>query len=114
MALAAVVGAGSNLYRSSFHNRLSQDSESRRGWAVDFNVRGSYEHLQRLSADFYQVNRVGEVTARLTHDVNRGIRPLYFQAVELLNGGTMLVVSAVCLAFASLPLLSGFSSSSHS
>jgi ATP-binding cassette subfamily B protein len=63
-----------------------------------------YEHLQRLSADFYQVNRVGEVTARLTHDVNNGIRPLYPQAVELLNGAAMLVAACTCLALVSVPL----------
>ena len=68
-----------------------------------------YEHLQRLSADFYQINRVGELTTRLTHDVNDGIRPLYSQAAELLNGGAMLIVAAACLAYVSVPLFWIFS-----
>ncbi len=102
ITLVAVVGAGVIFTVLAFTTSYVRTMISERvGCRFQCEL---YEHLQRLSADFYQVNRVGEVTARLTHDVNRGIRPLYFQAVELLNGGTMLVVSAVCLAFASLPL----------
>ncbi|MFW5844934.1 MAG: ABC transporter ATP-binding protein [Planctomycetota bacterium] len=58
-----------------------------------------YDHLQRLSADFYQASRVGEITARLTHDVDRGVRPLYRNLVEGLTGLVMLLTASCCLAW---------------
>ena len=67
-----------------------------------------YEHLQRLSADFYQLNQVGEITTRLTSDVNRGVRPLYGQVVEGLTGLLVLVAAALVIAWYSTPLVITF------
>jgi ABC-type multidrug transport system fused ATPase/permease subunit len=67
-----------------------------------------YRHLQRLSADFYQLNRVGEVTSRLTQDINRGIRPLYTHIVDLSSGIIMLVTAAAAIAWVSPVLLGVF------
>lgn len=67
-----------------------------------------YRHLQRLSADFYQMNRVGEVTSRLTQDIHRGIRPLYVHLVDLGFGAVMLVTAAVAIAWVSPALFGVF------
>jgi ABC-type multidrug transport system fused ATPase/permease subunit len=67
-----------------------------------------YRHLQRLGADFYQLNRVGEVGSRLTQDIDRGIRPLYTHLVALASGGVMLITTAVALAWVSPVLLGVF------
>jgi ABC-type multidrug transport system fused ATPase/permease subunit len=67
-----------------------------------------YRHLQRLSADFYQLNRVGEVASRLTQDVNCGIRPLYTHITALVSGVVMLVTAAVAIGWVSPVLLGVF------
>ena len=96
---------GTALYAACSYGRdyltiaVSEDSASR--FQVDL-----YRHLQRLSADFYQLNRVGEVTARLTQDINRGIRPLYDHIVEMSSGLVMLVCAAATIAWMS-PTLFG-------
>jgi ABC-type multidrug transport system fused ATPase/permease subunit len=67
-----------------------------------------YRHLQKLSADFYQRTRVGEITSRLTNDMNRGIKPLYKLATEFPHIFAMLAMSICFLALSNRVLLSLF------
>ncbi|HEX2949585.1 MAG TPA: ABC transporter ATP-binding protein, partial [Armatimonadota bacterium] len=67
-----------------------------------------YNHLQRLSADFFQRNQVGEITSRLTNDIGQGVMPLFTQFVVSFWALSVLVVSCITMAYLSVPLLLAF------
>ena len=52
-----------------------------------------YNHLQRLGADFYQRTHVGEITSRLTNDINQGVMPLYTQVAATSWATYMVLIS---------------------
>jgi ABC-type multidrug transport system fused ATPase/permease subunit len=77
------------------------------GAGVSFQV-GLYNHLQRLGADFYQRNHVGEITSRLTNDINQGVMPLYTQFMATTWAISMVIVSCFWVAMHSIQLLAVF------
>ena len=64
-----------------------------------------YNHLQQLSADFYQRPHVGEITARLTNDINQGVVPLFSQATQLVWALSVPILSCIIMATISIKLL---------
>jgi ABC-type multidrug transport system fused ATPase/permease subunit len=58
-----------------------------------------YRHLQKLSADFYQRTHVGEMTARLTSDMDQGVKPFYGTVVNGLWGTALLLGSVAYLLY---------------
>jgi subfamily B ATP-binding cassette protein MsbA len=59
-----------------------------------------YRHLQKLGADFYQQNRVGEISSRLTNDINKGVKPFYSIVMRILWSAGYVVTAVVYLSFA--------------
>jgi ABC-type multidrug transport system fused ATPase/permease subunit len=53
-----------------------------------------FRHLQRLSADFYQRTRVGEITSRLINDMNQG--PRQFYSIVYYTLGAVVFLAAAC------------------
>jgi ATP-binding cassette subfamily B protein len=104
--VALVVGAGLLAWLFEYVRSYLQSVVAER-LSCSFQI-SLYAHLQRLSADFYQLGRVGEITARLTHDVNNGVRPMYHNMVEIISGLVMMGVALGYLWWHSLPMLGLF------
>lgn len=66
-----------------------------------------YQHLLRLSMDFHQTHRVGELISRLTNDVTT-LRATLTRDLGALLQQTLVLVGAVALMFVLNPLLSRF------
>jgi len=64
-----------------------------------------YNHLQRLSADFYQRTHVGEITSRLTNDINQGVMPLYTHTISITWSISMIAVACGWILFISPRLI---------
>ncbi|MDP6417421.1 MAG: ABC transporter ATP-binding protein, partial [Gammaproteobacteria bacterium] len=71
-----------------------------------------YRHLQTLSADFYQRNHIGEITSRLTNDINAGVMPLYPQLTMIIWCLSLLIPAAISMFFISRPLFCIFMATS--
>jgi len=64
-----------------------------------------FDHIQSLSVDFYQRHRVGEITSRLSGDVNNGMIPIFWMVAQSLWSVSMLVISCIGMALFSVPLM---------
>lgn len=101
--LPAILGGSVIFYLNCFGQRyLTQMISQRVGARCQTAL---YEHLQQLSADFYQRTPVGEVTARLTTDVMQGVIPFYEVAMDLFWALAVMVVSCIGMAYLGWPLL---------
>lgn len=67
-----------------------------------------YRRLQKLSAGFYQRNHVGEITSRLTNDVNMGARPLYPMTMCMFWSLAVLVPACINMWMMSVKLFALF------
>jgi len=67
-----------------------------------------YRHLQKLSADFYQRHHVGEVSSRLTNDVNTGVLPIYGLYYTMLWALSVVIPSCIALFMISGPFITLF------
>lgn len=63
-----------------------------------------FRHLQRLSADFFQRTRIGEIVARLTGDISGGVVPLYDGIATICGALVFLVAAGVALLSTSVKL----------
>ncbi len=64
-----------------------------------------FEHLQGLSADFYQRHRVGEIATRLTADITNGVLPVFWLFAVSVWAIATLVISCVGMALFSVQLM---------
>jgi len=64
-----------------------------------------YRHLQTLSADFYQRRRVGDITARLTNDINVGVIPFYHRYISIVWALAVLIPSCIAMIYVDTVLL---------
>ncbi len=91
--IPAVLGATVVLFATAYaQHYLAQYIGNSAGVNV---MLGLYKHLQRLSIDFYQRTHVGEITSRLTNDINQGVMPLYAQAIAIIWSISMIVVACL-------------------
>ncbi len=60
-----------------------------------------YKHLQYLGADFFTKTHIGEITSRLTYDIDRGVVPLLKLLVVILRLSFTLICSGIYLFYMS-------------
>jgi len=67
-----------------------------------------YHHLQYLSADFYQRTRIGEITSRLTNDIDQGVTPIYRRVADIFWAASVFVPSCISMLYLSVELFGVF------
>lgn len=63
-----------------------------------------YTHLQKLSSDFYQRTQVGEISTRVTADIDQGVTTLSSFVVSMVWSSTMVASSLTAMYFLSWKL----------
>ncbi|MDR1429197.1 MAG: ABC transporter ATP-binding protein/permease [Spirochaetaceae bacterium] len=91
LGIAAVISGGRFLWRYFIHGA------SRR---IEMEIRNRlFEHLLTLSYDFYQENKIGDLMARATNDINAIRMAIGWGFVALIDG-TVMALSILIIMFA--------------
>lgn len=68
-----------------------------------------YDHIQNLSMEFYQSTYVGEITNRLTNDIYRSIKEIYYSFTHLIWIAGLIIPSLITMAFLDIGFFGVFS-----